>query len=191
MNKYNFPLLLVAVAVLIGLVVWLPSVKGLVSRVLSSVTALRISVDAIARVLGATRPASFTVTRVVFTDERILIQGRDILMIRMTDTQKCRVTFGKPVDKKNFPAEVQGGSTLIEATDDSISVVPVADDPFSVDCIAQHPTNDPLNPGGIKISADADLGDDLTTIEGFEPVLISAGQAFGFGAPTVSAIEEQ
>jgi hypothetical protein len=34
-------------------------------------------------------------------------------MIRITDTQKVRVTFGKPLDKKGFAADVQEGSLSI------------------------------------------------------------------------------
>jgi hypothetical protein len=190
MNRYNFVVLLAVLATLIYGVVEFPRLKRVVHRVLASLAAIRLNIDAIARVLGAQRPASFTVTRVVFFDERILIEG-DIRMIRLSDTQKTRVTFGKPLDGKGFPAEVQADSVKIEATDDSITVTPVDGDQFSVDVVANHPTTDITAPGGVKISADADLGDGVSTIEGFEPVLVTGGAAKGFGAPTATEPTEQ
>lgn len=190
MNRYNFGLLLLTIGMLVAVLSTLPAIGAMLRRVIATIGAVRINVEAIARVLGARRPASLTITRAVFIDERIVVE-REIRMIRISDTQRVRVTFGKPVDKKNFPADVQEGSVQIVATDDSITVTPVDGDPFSADVIAQHPTTDITQPGGVKISADADLGDGVLTIEGFEPVLVSAGVASGFGSPTVGAPAER
>lgn len=137
---------------------------------------------------------SWNVIRVRDLDTGLVLQGR-ITKMNLTDTQKTRVTFGKPVDKKGFPTSIQGAPGFA-ASDDAITLTPVDGDPYSVDVAGNHPSaagDDGVTPvaGSLTISGDADLGDGVETITGVEPYVVSAGKAAGFGSATVAPATEQ
>ena len=56
--------------------------------------------------------------------------------------------------------------------------------------VAGNPTVDG-SPATITISADADLGDGVKAITGVEPLIVTSGEATGFGPATVGPIAEQ
>lgn len=131
---------------------------------------------------------TWNVTKVRDLDTGLQTQGR-ITKMNLTDTQKTRVTFGKPVDKKGFLAEIQGDPTF-SASDDAITLTPVDGDAFSVDVSANHPNLD-VNGGVLTVSGDADLGEGVESITGVEAYVVSSGKAAGFGPASVGPIEEQ
>ena len=145
----------------------------------------------IARALEEKRAArqSLTVIRVQDLDTGLIIEGRITLMI-LTDNQKARITFGQPLDRKGFPAKVQDGSVTFSISDDSAVVTQDPTDPFSADVVASHPTPD-NQAATITISADADLGEGVKTISGAEPLIVTSGEAAGFGNAAVGPITEQ
>jgi hypothetical protein len=145
----------------------------------------------IARALEVKRAAAerLTVIRVQDLDTGLIVEGRITLMV-LTDTQKARITFGQPLDRKGFPAKVQDGSVTFSISDDSAVVTQDPADPFSADVVAAHPTPD-NQPATITISADADLGEGVKTITGVEPLIVTSGEAAGFGPATVGEVTEQ
>lgn len=99
--------------------------------------------------------------------------------------QSVEITFGAPKDKFQNDAKIEEGSLKIESTDSDVLTV------------SQSEVN-PDNPYGckvsftgkagvaqVKISADADLGEGVKTIEGAASFETVAGEASGFGAPVV------
>lgn len=151
----------------------------------------RRALKRIARALEEKRAARkrLPLIRVQDKDTGLIVEGEITLMV-LTDTQRARITFGQPVDKKGFPAQVQPGSVVFEISDDSAAVVQDPNDVFSADVIAAHPTPDQA-PAVITISADADLGDGVKTITGVEPLIVTSGEASGFGPATVGPATEQ
>jgi hypothetical protein len=137
---------------------------------------------------------SWNCIRVRDLETGLTFKGR-ISKMQLTDTQKVRVTFGKPVDRKGFPATIQG-DPVFAASDDAVTLQPVDGDPYSIDVVANHPSpngDDGVTPeaGTLTISGDADLGDGVETITGAEAYIVTSGQAAGFGPATVGPAEEQ
>ena len=119
-----------------------------------------------------------------------IVEG-DIQLMVLTDTQQATITFGQPLDKKGKPAKVQPGSVAFSIDQpDAATVTQDASDPFTALVVAGNPTADG-SPATITISADADLGDGVKTITGVEPLIVTSGEAVGFGNATVSAPVEQ
>lgn len=115
----------------------------------------------------------------------------DLKAMQLRDDQKCRIEFGKPVDKKGQPASVQEGSVSVSITDDSAHFEPDPDNPFAGTVIADKPTADPTAPGAIVITADADMGEGVRNIQGVEPLIVTGGEAVGFGAASLGTPEDQ
>lgn len=131
--------------------------------------------------------------RLMDRDTRLVVEG-DPNKMTITDTQRVRITFGKPLDKKGNDASIQGDPTFA-SSDDSVTLVAVDGDPFSIDVDGQKPSPKDAdgNPvaGVVTIKGDADLGDGVREITGGEPYLVTAGDAVGFGAATVGTPTEQ
>lgn len=139
-------------------------------------------------------PPTWNVIRVTDLDTGLVTQGR-IEAMQLTDTQKVKVTFGKPVDLKGFPAQIQG-DPVFAVSDDAVTLTPVDGDPFSINVIAAHPSafgGDGVTPvaGTLTITGDADLGDGVKSIVGSESYIVTSGAAAGFGPATVATPEEQ
>ena len=146
----------------------------------------------IARALEEKRAArqSLTVIRVQDLDTGLIVEGRITLMV-LTDTQQTSITFGQPLDKKGKPAKVQPGSVTFSIDQpDAATVTQDANDPFTATVVAGNPTADG-SPATITISADADLGEGVKTITGLEPLIVTSGEAVGFGNATIGPITEQ
>lgn len=123
-------------------------------------------------------------------DTNLYVRGV-ITNMQLRDDQKVRITFGKPLDKKGNPASVQEGSVSISVTDGSATVEPDPADPFSATIIGVSPTADITKPGAVIITADADLGEGVKNITGSEPLIVTGGQAVGFGPASVGTAEDQ
>jgi hypothetical protein len=124
----------------------------------------------------------------VVIDHGATIEG-EIKYVQLTDTQQATIEFGAPVDKKGFPAKVQDGSvafTIDDAAQATVTQDPT--NPLKALVVAGSPGDTPTM---IRVTADADLGDGVTTIEGTEPYNTTAGSATGFGAATVGTPEDQ
>ncbi len=146
----------------------------------------------IARALEIKRAAAqrLTVIRVQDLDTGLIVEGRITLMV-LTDTQQTSITFGQPVDRQGKPAKVEPGSVVFSIDQpDAATVTQDANDPFTASVVAGNPTVEG-SPATITISADADLGDGVKTITGVEPLIVTSGEAVGFGPATVGPITEQ
>ena len=117
----------------------------------------------------------------------------------LTDTQQVQVTYGGPVDAKGNPAAVESLTFVSSDTATATFVPGVLDSSGNV---IPDPANDGFIRGVIvakaagvcqvNITADADLGDGVKTIDGEKvDVQVTGGQAVGFGNPTVGTPVEQ
>ena len=138
-------------------------------------------------------PEPFTPFRV--EPESGFIEIGDIKSMQITDSQQFKITFPAPVDKKGFPAKVQDGSVSITVGNDTATVEPNPDDPtnkFSALVKGSRPgADDGSEVTAVTISADADLGEGVKTITKAVELMVTSGEATGFGEPTVGAVEEQ
>lgn len=148
----------------------------------------------IARALEETHQAAhrgLILTRVSFDTGQIIESVEGITLMVLTDTQQATITFGQPLDRKGKPAKVQPGSVVFSIDNpDAATVTQDPNDPFTASVVAGNPTADGA-PATITISADADLGDGVKTITGVEPLIVTSGEAVGFGNAAVGPITEQ
>ncbi len=138
-------------------------------------------------------PEPFTPLRV--EPESGFIEIGDIKSMQITDSQQFKITFAAPKDKKGFPAKVQEGSVAIAVGNDTATVEPNPDDPsnpFSALVKGNRPgADDGSEVTAVTISADADLGEGVKTISKAVELMVTSGEASGFGEPTVGDVEEQ
>lgn len=117
------------------------------------------------------------------------IEGQEkkenITMLLLTDTQKASLSIA-PVDAKGNPAKVQDGSVVWSAADSTIVTLTPSADGLSCDCAAAGP----LGTTQVNVSADADLGDGVTTIAGTLDVQVQAGQAVSLGISAGTPVEQ-
>jgi hypothetical protein len=106
----------------------------------------------------------------------------------LTDSQQVDVIYPNPVDRKGKPAQVQEGSIAWKSTDESVAtVVPDTTNPLKATIVAG-------NAGVCEVfpTADGDLGDGVSPIEGEHVgIQVTAGNATGFGSPTLGTPVEQ
>lgn len=121
------------------------------------------------------------------------------MLASLTDTQQVVVTYGGPVDGKGNPAQVES-LTFVSSDETSAKFVPGVPDATGV--VGPDPANDGKIRGTVVsvaagvcqvwITADADLGDGVKTIDGEKvDVQVTTQEAVGFGAPTVGTPSEQ
>jgi hypothetical protein len=104
-------------------------------------------------------------------------------MIQLIDTQQVKVNIA-PVDKKGAPAQVQ--DVTFTSSDGTVAAVTQDEaDPNSATVVAGLPGT-----CQIQVTADADLGDGVTTITSALDVTVVGGQAVGL-AINAGAPEEQ
>jgi len=139
------------------------------------------------------QPEPFTPFRIEV--ESGFIETGDIQSMQITDSQQFKITFPAPKDKKGFPAKVQDGSVAITVGNDTATVEPNPDDPsnpFSALVKGNRPgAEDGSEATAVSISADADLGEGVKTISKAVELMVTSGEATGFGEPTVGDAEEQ
>lgn len=99
----------------------------------------------------------------------------------LTDSQQVDLSID-PRDKKNKPAKVDGAPVWASSNEAVITVTAAADG-MSATVVAGEPGDAQVN-----VSADADLGDGVTTLTGTLDVTVTAGAAttlaVNAGAPT-------
>ena len=98
------------------------------------------------------------------------------MALTLTTTQLVEGTL-QPVDAKGNPAPVEAGSILFSSSDESV---------FTIERDAENESKMTVIAVGIGVaqlnySADADLGEGVTTISGFTAVEVIAAEAVGFG----------
>lgn len=99
------------------------------------------------------------------------------------------LSFGAPKDKFNNDAKIEDGSLKIESTDSEIlTVAQSAVNPSDRYAVKVSFTGK-AGVAQVKISADADLGEGVKTIEGAASFETVAGEASGFGSPVVGNFE--
>lgn len=135
------------------------------------------------------RTKQLVVVRVHDLESGITVEG-EIKKMQITDSQKCTIEFGQPVDAKGFPAQVEAGSVAFSIGDDSATVEQDADNPLKATVFGVHPAADPLVATTINIVADADLGDGVVSISGVAALLVTSAAAVGFGPAVEGAPEE-
>lgn len=96
-------------------------------------------------------------------------------MLILTDVQKCALSIA-PVDGAGNPAPVDG-VPLWGVTNNGVLDLVVAEGGMSAVITA----NGPLGTGQVTVSADADLGEGVTTLSGLLDVEVIAGQAVSLG----------
>jgi hypothetical protein len=103
--------------------------------------------------------------------------------------KSVEISFGAPKDKFDNPAKIEEGSLKIESTDSEILTVEQSevnpDNPYACKVVFTGKAG----VAQVKISADADLGEGVKTIEGAASFETVAGEATGFGAPVVGEFE--
>jgi hypothetical protein len=124
--------------------------------------------------------------RVVFAQVRIdaLHVRGDIRMFTMTDSQKASLTIN-PVDKRGNPARVDGIPVWASSDETKVTVAPAADG-LSCDVVAAGA----LGQCQVTVSADADLGPGVATINGVLDITIVGGQAVGLAIAAAAPIEQ-
>ena len=105
----------------------------------------------------------------------IKIKG-DITMLSMTATQFVEARLNV-IDRLGNPAQVEPGSIQIVSNDETVCIIQrIGEDETAFKVVA---TGNGVTQ--VDFSADADLGDGVTTITGYTGVEIIPAQAVGFG----------
>jgi hypothetical protein len=86
----------------------------------------------------------------------------------------------QPVDSKGNPAQIDGLASWSSSSADIASVTNISADSLSADVVP----GTQLGACQINVTADADLGSGVTTINGVLDVSVVAGQAVGFTIQT-------
>lgn len=117
------------------------------------------------------------------SEQSIHVIERAILMLVLTDSQKAVLSIS-PVDKKEFPAAVDGVPVWTVADSTVASLTP-SEDGLSASIVAEAPGTTQIN-----VTADADLGEGVVELIGTLDVQVTAGQAVSLNISS-SAPEEQ
>lgn len=118
----------------------------------------------------------------------IKIEGEDI-MVSMSYTQKVTVQL-KPVDSHGNPAQIEPGSVnIINSNEEVCKVLRNPDDEKIFEILGSN--DGTVGIAQIDISADADLGEGVTTISGFIGVEITAKEAVGLGFSIGEPVEQE
>lgn len=141
----------------------------------------RDQMDLLRRILAAVEPAP--AVKFVITTELDGQITSGVEFMKITASQKFTASI-QPVDAKGNPAEVQAGSVQWEGPD-TLTITP-SEDGLSAEIAAKGP----LGSGQVSVSADADLGEGVTTIAGTLQVDVVAGQAVSLGVNTSDPVEQ-
>lgn len=108
------------------------------------------------------------------------------MALTLTTTQFVEGTL-QPVDAKGNPAPVEAGSVLFTSSDESIFTVEKGEEnelQLTITAVG-------IGTAQLNYSADADLGEGVTTISGFTAIEVVAAEAVGFGISFGEPQEQQ
>lgn len=109
-------------------------------------------------------------------------------MVSMSYSQKVSVQIS-PVDSLGNPATVEPGSVNVVSSDESVAMINRdTENELNFEIIGNNAGR--VGVAQINISADADLGEGIVTIEGFIGVEITPKQAVGLGLVVGEPIEQ-
>lgn len=106
------------------------------------------------------------------------------VIFKANQTAKFQVA---PVDRKGNPAKVQAGSVEYSSPDPRVTVTEDPNDETIFDVTTSPDTVTESFTVDVKVSADADTGDGVKTIEGILTVVVEPEMAEGFGMNTLEA----
>jgi len=104
------------------------------------------------------------------------LKGKGHLMVTLKDNQKVPLSISA-VDAKGNAAPVQDGSVVFTSSDPALLTVGPDPDDAGNQLKAVATAVGPLGAAQVTVTADADLGDGVTTLTGLVDVEIVAGQA--------------
>lgn len=107
------------------------------------------------------------------------VTTKNIMSLVLPNDQKVIASI-TPVDSKGNPAAIDGLAAWSSSSPDIVTVVNVSVDSLSADVVP----GTALGTAQINVTADADLGSGVTTINGILDVQVVAGQAVGFTIQT-------
>lgn len=124
--------------------------------------------------------------RLAFILNQIKIEGNN-MALTMTTTQQATGQV-QPVDSKGNPAQVQAGSVDYFIDDpDLVDVIEDPDDETKFTLVAKGK----VGVGQFRVTADADLGEGVKSIETFAAIEILPAGAVGFGITFGTPTEQE
>ena len=108
---------------------------------------------------------------------------KNISMLVLPNDHKVTASI-QPVDAKGNPATIDGLASWSSSSTDIVTVTNISTDSLSADVVP----GTALGTAQINVTADADLGGGVTTINGVLDVQVVAGQAVGFTISTAPPV---
>ena len=108
---------------------------------------------------------------------------KNISMLVLPNDHKVTASI-QPVDAKGNPATIDGLASWSSSSTDIVTVTNISTDSLSADVVP----GTALGAAQINVTADADLGGGVTTINGVLDVQVVAGQAVGFTISTAPPV---
>jgi len=107
------------------------------------------------------------------------VTTKNVMSLVLANDHKATASI-QPVDAKGNPATIDGLAAWSSSSTDIVTVTNVSADSLSADIVP----GTALGSAQINVTADADLGSGVTTINGVLDVQVVAGQAVGFTIQT-------
>lgn len=107
------------------------------------------------------------------------VTTKNIMSLVLANDHKVAASI-TPVDSKGNPAAIDGLASWTSSATDIVTVQNVSADSLSAEVVPGNA----LGTAQINVTADADLGSGITTINGILDVQVVAGQAVGFTIST-------
>src|SRR5262245_8616952 len=107
------------------------------------------------------------------------VTTKNVMSLILANDHKVTASI-QPVDAKGNPAAIDGLAAWSSSSADIVTVTNISADSLSADVVP----GTALGTAQINVTADADLGSGVTTINGVLDVQVVAGQAVGFTIST-------
>jgi len=107
------------------------------------------------------------------------VTTKNVMSLILANDHKVTASI-TPVDSKGNPAAIDGLAAWSSSSPDIVTVTNVSTDSLSADVVP----GTALGAAQINVTADADLGSGVSTINGVLDVQVVAGQAVGFTIST-------
>ena len=111
------------------------------------------------------------------------VTTKNIMSLILQNDHKVTASI-TPVDAKGNPATIDGLANWTSSASDIVAIQNVSADSLSAEIVP----GTALGTAQINVTADADLGSGVTTINGVLDVQVVAGQAVGFTISTSAAV---